>query len=213
VVFLLSSTRANADVLNVYTFSGDNGLSGSFTLNTSVGFDITTLHGPDPLTTGTSQSPLNQLTGLVNGPGGLFSFGGSNNLLSIITGGLTGFNDWILRAGTPTCSSCSPISSNTVGGLTVTGLNLFLTPNGINFTPNPPTGRPFSDNYAVSFSDGTFSVGALQTLQLVGTTTVPEPSSLVLLAIGLALLLGVFKRLEKGKERMHPLVGQPIRST
>jgi hypothetical protein len=183
VVFLLSSTRANADILNVYTFSGDNGLAGSFTLDTTAGFDITIFPGQDPTISGISQSPLNELTGLLAGPGGLFTFSGSNNLLSILIGGAQVFNEWVLRVG---CGSCSPISSNTVGGLTVTGLNLFLTPMGIDFTPNPPT-TPF-DSYDVFFSDGTVGSGRLQTLQFVGTTTVPEPTSLVLLAIGLAVI-------------------------
>jgi hypothetical protein len=70
-----------------------------------------------------------------------------------------------------------------------------------------------SADYNVGFSDGTFTSGRLQTFQLVGTTTVPEPTSLVLLAICLALLLVVFKRLEKGKERNVPRVGRPIIKT
>jgi len=193
VVFLLSSTRANADVLNEYTFSGDNGLVGAFTLNTTAGFDITTLgSGPDQIINGTSQSPLNELTGLLPGPGGLFTFSGSNDFLFILIGGLPTYDEWILRAGTPFCPSCSPMSSNSLGGLTVTGLDLFLTARGIDFTPNPPT---TFDSYAVVFSDGTVEEATLRTLQLVGTTTVPEPPSLVLLSIGLALLVGVFRRL------------------
>src|SRR5262245_37827900 len=107
VVFLLSSTRANADVVNLYQFTGVNVLlSGSFTLNTTVGFTIT--GSGDLGSTYTSTSSLNQLNGLLTDPVGLFTFSGANTLFYFNNSGITDpFTQWILRVGPQVmCPSC-----------------------------------------------------------------------------------------------------------
>lgn len=217
VVFLLSSTNAKADVVNVYQFSGDNGLTGSFTLDTSVGFTIA-----DSMPVGTSyesMSPLDQLSGSL----GAFTFSGGDMLFIFTSTDVSGSTPsmWTLRAGGPVLP---PISGNTVGGRTVTGVNLFVA-NELGsvpptFTPSFAPSLGFTPGYAVVFSDGTFESGSLQTFQLVGTTSVPEPTSLVFLAISLAAIWVarsrffpvVIKRLEKGEEPTYPAVGRPIPS-
>ena len=77
------------------------------------------------------------------------------------------FDFWIIRAS---------VTSNTVNGIAMTGLNLFFDVGGavdtLILSPPPTYRRP---NFAAIFNDGTYDSG------VVG---VPEPAGLALLAIG-----------------------------
>jgi hypothetical protein len=180
-------SSALADVFYDYTFSGDGGLSGSFSLDTSVPFTGPGIYLQNPvLGFWDLITPLSTLTGSY----GAFSFSGSTNLdiilcIDTVTAECAVDSQWIVRAGT---HSGYPISSNSVGGRSVTGLDLFDTfIGGPLLVPPVPYPEPniFNFSYGIDFSDGTSTSAQLDTLELVGTHTVPEPSTLALVGFGL----------------------------
>jgi hypothetical protein len=180
---------ARADVLDHYSFTGANGLSGNFTLDISAGLDST---GTDQFGTGYQLvSPFSILAGSY----GLYTFGGNTNLQIFDSTYYDGFccaDSWIVRAGQPVLPS---LSGNIVNGRSVTGLNLFI---GALFLPNvaspvppapPDPHRTFAQySYTIGFSDGTFDQGSLGSLQFVSQDVVAEPATLTLLIIGILVI-------------------------
>jgi len=165
-----------------YTFSGANGLAGSFTLNENTTFTITVdMFG----TSGALMSPLNHISGVFGG----FTFEGTpslfvSDLFSECCGGAE--DSWIIR---------SNITGPSVNGLTPAFLNLFIfrganavTP--ISLIPPPPASNsPLDFQYTFGFTDGSFTSGALTTLVLV-----PELSTVTLLALGLLAIVALRRR-------------------
>jgi len=159
-----------------YTFSGGNGLAGSFTLDENTPFSITVdMFG----TSGVLMSPLNHISGVFGG----FTFQGTPSLFvsDLFTECCGGAQDsWIVR---------SNITGPTVNGLTPAILNLFIfrganTVTPISLIPPSPGTGPFDFQYTFGFTDGSFTSGALTTLIFV-----PEPSSVALLIFGLVAMM------------------------
>ena len=177
---LLLSGPAPATAL-LYTFSGVNGLSGSFTLDETAPFIVT--DSGFALDAVLTSSPLNRLSGSF----GNFAFEGDARLfiLDIATeccGGLP--DDWIVR---------SDLTGPPINGLTPAKLNLFIFRGSFANTPIsliPPShgNSIFEFSYSVQFTDGSFVIAPLLTLVMV-----PEPSSLVLLALGFGVLRSVHR--------------------
>jgi PEP-CTERM motif len=182
IVLLLSLficvTPATASTL--YTFSGANGLSGSFVLDETTPFAITI----SPLfgTSAELRSPLNHISGTFNA----FSFVGVPflTIADLPAGRFLNASDfWIVRA---------PISGPAVNGLTPQQLNLFIYRNSdsttpISLVPPVPTApNPFDFQYTFGFSDGSFVGGPLSTLAMV-----PEPATITTLALGLIALMAL----------------------
>jgi hypothetical protein len=164
-----------------YTFSGANGLAGSFTLAENTPFTITVdMFG----TSGVLMSPLNHISGVFGG----FTFQGTPSLFvsDLFTECCGGAQDsWIIR---------SNITGPSVNGLTPTILNLFIfrgadavTP--ISLIPPPPGTNPFDFQYTFGFTDGSSRSGALTTL-----TFVPETSTVALLIFGLIAMMLLRRR-------------------
>jgi hypothetical protein len=166
----------------LYTFSGANGLSGSFTL----AIDTPSNTNCEFLGCGyTFASPLNFLSGRY----GEYSFSGIVQLnIFDLPSSYDGFccqDSWIVRApGNPML----PLTGNDVGGRRVVLLNMFIYASlgsGSLFSGAPLTPPHSSDfQYVVGFSNGSNEFGALNTLTLV-----PEPPSVALLAFGVIGLL------------------------
>lgn len=163
-----------------YTFSGGNGLAGSFTLDENTPFSITVdMFG----TSGVLMSPLNHISGVF----GALTFQGTPSLFvsDLFTPCCGGAEDsWIVR---------SNITGPTVNGLTPAMLNLFIfrgadavTP--ISLIPPAPGNSPFDFQYTFGFTDGSFTSGALTTLTLV-----PEPSTVTLLTFGLPITAALLR--------------------
>jgi hypothetical protein len=180
VAVLLMAAPAHA---LLYTFTGEGGLAGSFTL------DETTPPTVNPLgTSAIHSSPLNEISGTF----GDYAFHGSAGLFVEDLPAVfeeVGRDHWIVR---------SLITSQPIDGLSLTGLNLFIYRGATATTPFsfvPPTpGTGAVDlavdfHYAAVFSDDSFVTGALTSLVLV-----PEPSSLILGIIGLVATLGRRRR-------------------
>ena len=185
-VLVLSAGSSTAGVVP-YTFSGVNGLAGSFTLDGNTPFAISV---DMVATSGVLMSPLNHISGVFGG----FTFQGTPSLFvsDLFTACCGGAQDsWIVR---------SNITGPTVNGLTPAILNLFIfrganavTPISL-IPPSPGTG-PFDFQYTFGFTDSTFTSGALTTL-----TFVPEPSSVALLIFGLAAIM-VVRRIQSCHSR------------
>jgi len=189
VITLVSAAPGYADGI-LYTFSGANGLSGSFTL----AIDAPSSSSCDLI--GCSYffaSPSNSISGTY----GQYSFSGTSRLdITDLPPSFNGFcctDSWIVRGGSP---FLSPLNGNVVGGRSVTGLSLFIHPcctgtllSGATLIP-PPIGPFPGSEYTVSFSDGSLEGGQLNTITLV-----PEPPSVALLSFGVIGLLLGFKRL------------------
>ena len=192
MILLVLSAASPAGAL-LYTFSGANGLAGTFTLDESTPIVVTQeLLG----TGGGQQSPLNTLEGTF----GAFTFSGTP-FLSIfdVRNDLDTLNQdhWILRAGAPFGSD---LTGSSINGLAVTGLDLFIfTTNHqtmpFDFTVPPHDNNPFDFQYVVVFSDGSNTGGALTTLVFV-----PEPPTLALLALGLVATV-VVQRIRSAKPK------------
>jgi hypothetical protein len=179
-ILVLCAGPSRADAI-FYTFSGANGLAGSFTLDENTPFSITVdMFG----TSGVLMSPLNHISGVFGG----FTFQGTPSLFvsDLFTECCGGAQDsWIVR---------SNITGPTVNGLTPAILNLFIfrganavTP--ISLIPPPPGPSPLDFQYAFGFTNGSSTSGALTTLTLV-----PEPSSVALLIFGLAPIMVLRRR-------------------
>jgi hypothetical protein len=185
LVLLAVAVPARADLIH-YTFSGANGLSGSFELDGNTPFVITT----DALgTTGVLTSPLNHIAGNF----GAFSFTGVPTLQVFdgIPSLLNASDQWIVR---------SDITGPTVNGLTPFRLNLFInrsvgatTP--ISTTPPSHNFNQFDFQYSFSWKNGDFTTGALNTLDVV---PVPEPTSAMMLVLGIAFTGGLYLRRNRG---------------
>ena len=180
IVLVLCGGPSTASAV-FYTFSGANGLAGSFTLDENTPFTITVdMFG----TSGVLMSPLNHISGVF----GAFTFQGTPSLFvsDLFTACCGGAEDsWIVR---------SNITGPTVNGLTPAMLNLFIfrgadavTP--ISLIPPAPGNFPFDFQYTFGFTDGSFTSGALTTLTLV-----PEPSTAALLVFGLGLTMTLRRR-------------------
>jgi hypothetical protein len=184
----------HADQVNFYVFGGANGLAGAFTLDATA---LTLTNRPGAGIGYTVISPLNALTGFF----GLFTFGGSD-----ILGGFTALDPNNILSSTWIIRALPPLSGNVVNGRSVTGLNLIIT---YPFEPVRPTLDPpipdeptiFNFAYFVAYSDGTGNSGVLNTLQLVSVTTVPEPPSLITLALS---CVGIFLIPLLPRYRMRP---------
>jgi hypothetical protein len=194
LIVLSFALPAHASFIH-YTFSGANGLSGSFDL--AIDTPSSTSCDPNGIL-GCSYlfaSPFNSLSGTY----GVYSFSGVSRLdiydLPSTYGGFCCMDSWIVRAGIPVLS---PLTGNVVDGRSVTGLNMFIYAccggtlfSGAPLTP-PRLTNPdrFNFQYTVSFSDGSFEGGELNTLAVV-----PELPSVALLAFGLiGLLVGLKHR-------------------
>jgi hypothetical protein len=195
LVFLLNTYApyAHADVQgDFYSFTGAGGLSGKIFIDDNASF--VTL--PDIGGVGyTLDSRLNSVAGSF----GAFSFFGTGSnielsIFNVFNPDAFSEGDWILRAGQPVFS---PISSNSVGGVTVTGLNLFVDfPPGVltGATRNVPLPTAFDlshFDYSIVFSDGTFDTGKLTSLDRV---FIPEPATLALVLPGLVGVLSLRAR-------------------
>jgi hypothetical protein len=184
VAFCLAvAVPARGDLVH-YTFSGENGLQGTFDLDGDTPFTIT----QGPLGTGgVLASPLNSIQGIF----GPYTFAGKP-LLDVFDGipSLVSTDDhWIIR---------SDISGPPVNGKIPTVLNLFIfrpasltTP--ISLTPPSHTNDVFHFSYAVCFTDcGTdFVTDGLQSLEM----QVPEASTVMMLVMGLGVMLSLRRRL------------------
>ena len=177
-------SSAHADVFYYYDFSGDNGLSGNFVLDASAGlFSAPSTIFP-PGTNYSLVSPFNTLAGSF----GSYSFTGNPSLFIFDSM----YNDDFCRASMWYIATSS-LSSNVVNGLSVTGVNLFIDSaagaRGYDSLVPPPPPMPNTNfgefSYSIIFSDGTFTAGQLDTLRLDHIALVPEPSTLMMLAIGL----------------------------
>jgi hypothetical protein len=179
-VLVLSGGPSTAGAV-AYTFSGANGLAGSFTLDGNTPFATTVdMFG----TSGVLMSPLNHISGVF----GAFTFQGTPSLFvsDLFTECCGGAQDsWIVR---------SNITGPTVNGLTPALLNLFIFRGAdavtqISLIPPAPGGSPFDFQYTFGFTDGSFSSGPLTTLTLV-----PEPSSVSSVVLGLIAIVAVHRR-------------------
>jgi len=183
-VLVVFVQNAKADIFFDYAFTGDNGLSGNFSFDASAGFvttcDIPTQYGC--IASSTLISPYSALAGSY----GPFTFNGRTNLyIEDVPTDYPGFcctDSWIVRAGQ---FAGLPLISNIVNGRTVTSLNLFMYGpfatgsayiDGPTLIPPVPIPTPTNFQYTIGFSDGTFDDAPLDTLELLGTHTVPEPS-------------------------------------
>jgi len=178
IVLLLSLficvTPATASTL--YTFSGANGLSGSFVLDETTPFAVT-IH-PILGTFAVLSSPLNHISGTFDA----FSFVGVPflTIADLPASALAASDHWIVRA---------PISGPAVNGLTPQQLNLFIYRSSggtmpISHVPPEHNVNPFEFQYTFGFTDGSFVGGPLSTL-----TMVPEPTTIITLALGLIALM------------------------
>ena len=195
VTLFVLSAASSADAI-LYTFSGANGLAGTFTLDETTPIVVTS----DPLGIGgLHQSPLNHIEGTF----GAFTFAGTPVLTisDLAFGCCSNAQDfWIIRAGAPT--GLGQLTGPSVNGLTPTGLNLFMFQNSdlttaMSLTPPQPSPNPLDFQYTFVFSDRSFVAGPLTTLTLV-----PEPSTVALLALGLIATV-VVQRRRSGKPQTN----------
>jgi hypothetical protein len=179
VVFFLCAIPAHADLIQ-YTFSGANGLSGSFALDGAQPFVIQTDASG---TCGTLQSPNNTIAGNF----GAAAFSGTSRLVICDTTSLALDDFWIIR---------SDITGNPVGGKTPLHLSLFIFRSSAGSLPistNVPDHNfnPFDFQYTFFWSDDSLDGGALESLQQV---TVPEGATVATLGIGIIGLVLVCRR-------------------
>ena len=177
---------AHAEDATLYTFSGANGLSGTFTLDDTVPFDITMGFGGSLFAR--LASPENTLSGTF----GAYTFTGTGVELHTFHNYFVPppfdfpSSYWIVR---------SQITGPQVNGLTPTILNLFLydsvNPNQFPSLNPPIPGSPneFNFQYAFAWSDNSFVTDPLTTLVMI-----PEGSSLLLLVFGSLLALAYIRR-------------------
>jgi len=169
---------ARADGL-LYTFSGRNGLSGTF----SLGVAAPTSTNCDALG---CNYQFSSASNSISGNYGAYSFSGTSRLdvFDLLPPGSVCCNDaWTVRGGNPVLAA---LTGNVVNGRSVTGVNLFIScsPGCATLLSGAPLAPPnvdspnqFNFGYNVIFSDFSLETGALNSVVLV-----PEPSTLALLS-------------------------------
>ena len=166
----------------VYTFTGENGLSGTLTFDETVPIAVTKFpFGSEGIHT----SPLNHISGQF----GAYEFEGSATLaiLDVMVDGFALTDLWVARAD---------ITSPAINGLSLDKLNLLIfrhpaITTAISFEP-PTTNFQSDFQYVFEVSDQSFIVAPLTSLVFVR-----EPSSLVLTAVGMAAVLKLVMRRER----------------
>jgi hypothetical protein len=203
-VLVLFVQNAKADIFYDYAFSGNNGLSGNFSLDATAGF-VTTCDIPTPSGCITGSTLISPSSALVGSFGPFIFSGGTNLYIQDVPADYPGFccrDHWIVRAGQFTGL---PLVSNMVNGQTVTGLSLSMFGpiggrgymDGPSLIPPEPIPTPVNFQYTIYFSDGTFDNASLDTLELLGTHTVPEPSMVAMFIVSLLLARPLLGRLHK----------------
>lgn len=198
-----------------YTFNAVSGATGSFILDDSATF--ITVQALFQWGIGFQPTPMfgyHAKPSLISGTYGDYSFSGTGDCC-VFPGHLAGLtiedyqtpydsaidqargDSWILRES---------LSGEATNGRSVTGLSIFnyaLTDalNGSTYIPPKPIHDSEHFSYYVGFSDGSQEFGALESLAIARVAapvahvaTVPEVSSLALLAFGLAGLAVVGRR-------------------
>ena len=189
VVFAIAALSAIPAHALLYTFTGANGLSGTFTLDETVPIAVTT--GPS-FVEGVHDSPLNHISGQF----GDYVFEGDARLIifDALVDSFAFSDHWIIRAD---------ITSPEINGLSLSKLNLFIfrspgvtTPMSVE-PPLPDVLDEVNFQYTVVFSDQSFIAAPLTSLVFV-----PEPSSLVLTlaAGGIGTVVGVLRRKNRRAE-------------
>jgi hypothetical protein len=168
-----------------YSFSGEGGLSGQFSLDSQAQFAIT----PGPIgNTGILLSPHQTLSGTYggysfNGQPGLYTFDQPADSDSFLP------DYWIIRA---------PVASDSFNGLSIVGLNLFIYTgpgaNPMSLTPPLHGTSQYDFQYTVQFSDGSFTGAGLVSLGFASPA--PEPGALALVVVGL-VAVGLGTRFRK----------------
>jgi PEP-CTERM motif len=188
-VFLLCCAPAEASIL--YTFSGENNLSGTFTLDDTLPFVITetrmgwlyAAHG----------YPVNTIQGSF----GEYTFTGT---VMLITFHNYNSNDFCCLSSYWAIDSF--LTGPEVNGRFPLGLSLYIvgTVDPASFpslTPPPIPTNP--DNFRYAFStwpDGHVTLGHLNTLVLI-PEPIPEPSSLLLIAVGLGAMVIPYRAIRR----------------
>jgi hypothetical protein len=169
---LLAPAVASAGPIT-YNFTGTN-LEGTFTLDDAVAWAIS----PSSIgESGVLKSPSFQISGTYKG----YNFFGVPELqvMNVTNPDVLVQEHWIVRA--------KNLTSNVVGGVTMTALNLFIYTGITSISTDVPRIPTQANNfsYTAVLSNGSFTSGSLTTLAQQ-PASVPEPASFGLLALGMA---------------------------
>jgi hypothetical protein len=174
-LLILSLLTGRAGAATLYTFSGDGGLAGTFSLDETTPFLITE-DGAGVFAQ--LISPKNHIAGTFN----LFTFDGTATLeiFHAVDEDIGLPDSWIVR---------STITGPSVGTLTPAHLNLFVFGAGFqpSLTPPPHNGTDHDFQFTFGFTDGNFVDAPLRTLVLVPDH---DPPTLPLLALALLVVGG-----------------------
>jgi hypothetical protein len=187
LILFVFTAPASAGTIS-YTFTGEGGLSGGFTLDEAAWdsfFSDFPTNPPSEVRGGVLVSPLNTLWG----SWGSATFEGTPTLhvVDYTDPDWSDHDYWIVR--TPIASSEGAMPTITFFGLYVSQYLSF--PSGVGLTPPPITSPDyFRFQYGLSFSDDSSTSGRLTSLVMVPDA----PSSLLLMAVSLASLAGLRAR-------------------